>query len=494
MKKNKYLILTIILLSLGFSCSEDFVDGGSPVDQITDAGFWLSETNYIGIINACYNEFEWFEASGDAWVTHANYPTNDMNTGAPYDMISRYTSTGPYGGIWTTFYQVIHNINQIDKNLELNESFSQSAKDRIEGEAMFLRGFSYLNLVRAFGGVPIILTPNSASADKDLARSSKEETLAQVVADLTVAVNKMPEKWSDIQGYDVGRPLKGSALAYRMMAYMYQEDWDKAIADAQAIMGLSRGYKLLDNVRDVFTVANENSAESMFEINYFGSDGGWLRPTNNQFLGEETIPRGIGTQYSKFGGWGAMWPRKDMVESFEPGDLRREKLFLAMGETYVGEFFTEPFVFTEATRGGVIDGYVCTKYWPGNSGNPGPGGEQNLPQLRFADVLINYAECLMRKDNLAGAYEQLNKVRTRAGISDKSPSTAQQCLKDITQERRLETFLEPNLWWEMVRSGVAANFLQETYGIVMDSKWELAPIPQSEMDSNKLLEQNPGGY
>jgi hypothetical protein len=366
---------------------------------------------------------------------------------------------------------------------------SQDAKDRIEGEAMFLRGFAYLSLVRAFGGVPIITEPNSASADKDLARSSKTETLEQAVKDLTIAVEKMPVEWSDIDGYDVGRPLKGSALTYRMMAYMYLEDWDKAIADAQSIMGLSRGYKLLDDVRDVFTVANENSQESMFEINYFGSDGGWLRPTNNQFLGEMTIPQGVGTAYSKFGGWGAIWPRKEFVESFEPGDQRREKLYLGQGETYMGEFFTEPFVFYGLY--GTLDGYVCTKYWPGNSGNPGPGGEQNLVQLRFAEVLLNYAECLMRKGDIAEAYRELNKVRFQAGIPDKSSTSADQCLKDITQERRLETFLEPNLCWEMVRSGVAANFLKETYDINMDFKWELVPIPQSEIDLNSLLEQNP---
>jgi hypothetical protein len=134
---------------------------------------------------------------------------------------------------------------------------------------------------------------------------------------------------------------------------------------------------------------------------------------------------------------------------------------------------------------------LYTKWWIGG-GDWSTGGGQNLPQLRFAEVLLNYAEILNELDRTAEAYTHINRVRARAGLAPKTPSTKEACMDDIMQERRVEICSEFNWWYHLTRTGRAVDFVKEQYNRDMPEYMNIYPIPQRQLDLSTALKQNPG--
>jgi hypothetical protein len=135
-------------------------------------------------------------------------------------------------------------------------------------------------------------------------------------------------------------------------------------------------------------------------------------------------------------------------------------------------------------------GFAYTKWWVGPSKND--HSAQNLPQLRFAEVLLNYAEILTELGRIDEAYTHINRVRTRAGLPSKEPGGKEKAMDDIMQERRVETLIEYNMWYHLTRTGRADEFVRKEYGRTLAPHMFLFPIPQSELDANKALVQNLG--
>jgi hypothetical protein len=137
-----------------------------------------------------------------------------------------------------------------------------------------------------------------------------------------------------------------------------------------------------------------------------------------------------------------------------------------------------------------------TKYWVG----PNPGGsgasylsDANIIAMRYAEVILNYAEILFNKGNTTGAYVQLNRIRVRANLLPLPTSAdADVFMTALMKERRWELNYEPNLWYHYMRTGTAGAYLENEQGITMDPAWNKFPIPQSERDQNPNLCQNSG--
>jgi len=499
------ILLLLLLVGVSPSCKESFLDVTPKDGSITDLSFWKTADDFIGVINSAYHDMEYNEASGEQWLAIPNLILQEVEqSGGPAELPA-FFQPNRHGQWWATFYGMVHKTNLVLANAG-NGKLKEDERARVEAEAKFLRGFAYFNLTRAFGGVPLVLRPKTATDAKEDARATEAQSWDQVIEDLTAAEG-LPVQWD---ADNTGRATRGAALAYLANAYMYKKDWPRALLAAEALEAVANGgrYRLLDNYRDAFSEKKENGPESLFEVQYRpGYDNGWGKPSNIHYLGAYTSPGGAGDEFAVGGGWGTYVLSKSLGNSFEPGDRRRfayqnpagETVYPAVlgpGESYRGEAFPTGMAYTLQPGTGST-GFYATKYWLGrvNDADGGNyGGGQNLPQMRYAEAVLNYAEILSALGRTPEAYAQLNRVRRRAGLADQPLADPAQCLRDINTERRHELFFEPNLYFHFVRTGYITAFLRDTYGKTFQEAWYRWPLPQSEIDNNPALQgfQNPG--
>jgi hypothetical protein len=201
----------------------------------------------------------------------------------------------------------------------------------------------------------------------------------------------------------------------------------------------------------------------------------------------------VGQKWASWGGWGEQMVNKKLADAYDPIDKRRTDMIKFRGDSYKGELMTETMGPNDwgtnaAAQNGV--GY-STKYWLGNDG--GILAPQNLPMMRFSEVLLNYAEILFMQNKPTEAYAELNKVRARAGAPALPVSTVPATfINDVMRERRFELIFEPNLWFHYTRTGTAAAFLQTVHGVTWNEKWKYFPTPDRERSVNPNLCSN--GY
>jgi hypothetical protein len=367
-------------------------------------------------------------------------------------------------------------------------------KVRLDGEAHLLRGFAYFNLARAFGSVPLLLTPYETSQNY-VSCTTEDSVWDQVISDLTTATTEVPtrEGWG---AANLGRATKGTAYAFLANAYMYKKDWVNAEAASVSLINLNE-YDLLPTVRSVFSETNPNNIESIFEVQYREiSDGkvNWSGHEAGTSLPEQSSPRNIGSDWAPAGGWGELVANRKLADSYEAGDDRRKQLMKVAGEKYKGEKMKDtlliPLDIAQPHAG------FSTKYWLGPADSVAGATyefKQNIPLMRYAEFLLNYAEILFMGGKTGDGYHEMNLVRERALLPDLPASADPDAfMTALMNERRHELNFEPNLWFHYTRTGTAANFLQTQYGITMNPAWYKFPVPQSERDQNPNLCQNTG--
>lgn len=475
---KRSVLLASALLAI-WSCKESFLSP-PPTDRISDGSYWTSPAEFEAGLFAAYFTMQW-DASSDSWQANANMPSGDMHPQEDTDFQNleglKFNATNRYfGAQWSSLWLLITRANLVVTRLE-DAPIPQADKTRLMAEAKFLRGFGYFQLARSFGGVPLILAAQTAVSPTDVASTPVDQVFAQVAKDLTEAAAGLPAKWDND---NIGRANKGSALGYLAYTNMYLKQWPAAAKATEDLFAIGT-YALVKDYRKLFDINNENNEESVFEVQYRYSQVGWGPSRNGHYFPMKQAPRGIGEKYAPYGGWGVQVPSKELVAAFEPGDDRRVKTILGPGETYYGYKMTK-----EATS----TGYAFTKYWIGPSDNDHSG--LNLPQLRFAEVLLNYAETLNELNRTAEAYPFINRVRERAKLAPLTVGSKQQAMDAIMQERRVETFAEFNFWFDLTRTGRAAAFVKKEYGRTMAPNMNVFALPQSELDLNKALKQNPG--
>ncbi len=479
-----------------FSCKKEFLQSSSQNGSVTDQTAFKDKASFDAYIFGAYTEMQGANQNSGAlqWLLLPGFISQDILPGNERGVIlSSYLTAGSADilSYWSVFYKLATRANLVlDKLAIAPPAVADADKTVIEGEAKFIRGFAYFNLARAFGNIPLILK-SYEDAQKSADCTDENAVWDQVIQDLSDAAAKLPKR-SDWGVANLGRATKGSALAYLANAYLYKKDWPNAVQASKDLIALNE-YRLLDDVRDFFTLKVENTDESIFEIQYRDIDNstfdwGGVNPNNGNYATEWTAPRGIGEQYAGFGGWSEAVMNKKLADSYAPDDDRRRKLVVAVGETYMGETMSSPVTIPAS----VIDhSAFTTKYWLGPT--PYFGNGTNLPQMRYAEFLLNYAEALFKSGKQEEAYDQLNLVRERAKVTPRAVSASEDVfMTDLMQERRWELNFEPNLWFHYTRTERAAKFLLDEYGITFNSSWSKFPIPQSERDLNPKLCQNNG--
>jgi hypothetical protein len=357
-------------------------------------------------------------------------------------------------------------------------------RNRIVGEAKFLRANYYFILVRYFGDLPLITKPQTPSDNLYPSRSPKEEVYNLIIQDLKDAISLLPPRES-YSGADVGRASKGAAIGTLAKVYLTQGNYAEVVPLCQQLA--SMGYDLNSNYADNFDPTHKNSAESLFEVQYSGSTTYGFFDDLNQASWTSTF---MGPRNTNFvaGAYGWNQPTQEFVDSYESGDLRKDQTILYQGcPDFAGNVYNASY---STTGYNVKKFLVPTSVSPQYNTNP-----EDFPVLRYADVLLMEAEALNEIGQTSAAEAPLNRVRERAGLPDVHGLSQTDFREKVLHERRMELAFEGQRWFDLIRVNngqYGLDFLHSIGKTNASSKHLLLPIPQVERDANPNLTQNPG--
>lgn len=509
--KKKNLFFAILVSSCIISC-DSFLDK-KPWGQISSDLTWSTEDINKATIGAYdpigweYYDFtntyvmDWFFgdiASDDATKGGAN----NGDIAALYD-IDNFLSLSTANSILQSYYKVQYEgisranlVIQQSKLSNITDEYAPGKKlvDRLKGEAMFLRAYYYFQLVKVYGGVPLVTEP--VSPEDKRPRSSKSEIYSQIEKDLRTAAQLLPEK-SDYSNNDLGRATKGAALSYLAKAFLYEEKWDSAYYYSDKVIK-SNQYSLFPKQWDNFMLANENGVESIFEIQHFNNvsdNNGWViynegnitntmqSPRNDEFTKPYLLPK-------NYQGYGFNIPTISLKNEFETGDPRKWNTIIFNGDTIedmVMKFKTQySSTLMHAKK------YYKFKDVINQTGLNNRNGKSNIHVFRYADLLLMAAEASYHLGNESVSKIYLEQVRNRAregkSILPYVAASGVQLLDAIKHERRVELALEGHRFYDLVRWGDAPSKINN----FESGKNEVFPIPQVEIDySAGIIKQNP---
>lgn len=488
MKIFKYIPALLLIASVFGSCKK-YLDK-APLDSINTANFFKTADDAVAAINGAYQPLQWPKLynlriwSTDIWAGNSIVGAGGGTDGIETQDISNFvTSTDNAAAldIWRGPAPGILRCNLVLKNVP-GINMDASLKNRILGEAYFLRAHYYFILVRLFGDVPLITEPVNAEDNLRPSRTPKAQVYDLVINDLKNAIDLLPTAYT---GTNIGRATKGAAEGLLAKVYLTLGDYANTLTYCQQVDAL--GYQLNTNYADNFNPSNENSKESLFEVQYYGKTSYSFWDNENQASWASTF---MGPRNADFVGGGYGWnqPTAEFAGLYEPNDKRKDITLLYAGcPSFDGKTYEASYSNT---------GFNVRKFLVGKSVSPDyDTNPLNWPVLRYADVLLMEAEALCEMNKLNEAIIPLNKVRKRAGVSEVSVTTQSDLRNIIRKERRVELAFEGQRWFDLIRydnGQYAKQFFQNIGKTNFASKHLLLPIPQKEIDANPNLTQNPG--
>jgi hypothetical protein len=354
-------------------------------------------------------------------------------------------------------------------------TIDEALKNRLIGEVRFLRALYYFDLVRCFGGVPLVtsrININDTETINDVVfnRRSKDETYAQIEADLLDAIERLPLK-SQYSTNDLGRASKGAAQALLAKTYLYQNKWQQAFDMSGNVIASSQ-YSLLTNYANVWREVGENGTESIYEVQATLTNG--LRDYTNV-----QGPRGTPDL-----GWGFNTPSLNLVNSYSTGDVRKDAAVLFVPST-LWDGFLAPTSWSNPRYNYKAYQSPIAESWNGDKGNTA----KNLRILKFSDILLIRAEAAFNLGLTDEAKDRVNELRVRAGLEELTSVT----MPIVLNERRWEMAMEHDRWFDLVRTGQAQSAMLLDGKTFIPGKHELFPIPSDQIViSGGRLMQNPG--
>ena len=424
------------------------------------------------LVNGIYGEMtEWDYAFSWLGVTEiisdnadkGSSPTDGGSDKLILDNLEHTAATGSIDAMWTRFYKTIGRANQSIRYTENYGLTDQNYKNRLVGEAKFLRALHYFWLVRMFGDVPIQEIDNSESW---VTRKPKADVYAYIEQDLLDAISLLPNK-NQYPSADLGRATKGAAQGLLAKVYLYEEKWQKAYDMAGNVM-TSGQYGLESDYAKIWRLDGENGIESLFEVQARGQSVAHGVQQYSQTQGA----RGTGGW-----GWGFNVPSQNLLNAFnDAGDnIRRDATIIFRGETlYDGRLVpntVENPMYNEKA------------YSSANLGDA--DGDKNIRILRYGEILLIRAEAATHIG--ADAATPLNLVRTRVNLAPISSPTKE----DVWKERRLELAFEHDRWFDIVRTGQGKAAMSANGKVFVVGKHELFPIPNNQIIQTPTIGQNP---
>jgi tetratricopeptide (TPR) repeat protein len=495
---KKIIITLIFLMTLNgifYSCTSFLEE--NPVDRFVVGNFYSSQSDAEAAVNAVYQQLISIYERHMFLLNELPADDEKNGLGMPNQYLQnleylRHTSENQFvREMWQRNYSGISRANTAIQNIP-NINMDETVKNRLLGEARFLRALFYFNLVRFYGDVPLITVLESVE-DALIPRTPKEQVYQQIIDDLTFAENNLPVSYP---ASDIGRATKGAAKILLGKVYLTTHDFQSSVSKLGDVVENepSYGYGLHENYGDNWEKETENGKEMVFSIEFMDPPGDGNSAMTLQGP-KYSLPNGfapLGLSDSNE----ADIPTMDLYSQFLDEDERK-------AETFRTEFIS------------LIDGSVhvssipiFVKYWEEEETITG-NSDCNMHIIRYADALLMYAEALNEVGETTKAHDYLNRVRERAfnsteysytGLSQEDFRTA------VWQERRLELAMEGHRWFDLVRTDRFVQRMKDhaayEASVAESNKVEitqnigdhmvLMPIPQREIDLNPALVQNPG--
>lgn len=480
---SKYIITGLLAVAIGLVSCEDDLDVTNK-ETISEQDFLNDPDNAIQLVNGVYNKLLDFETFSFSWIGMTSITSDDADKGSipsdtgtdkdKLDALNFETSSISFNQVYRSRYDIIRRANEGIFYIG-QTSIDENLKKRMVAECKFLRALAYFDLVRCFGGVPLVISNINLNDTETVnavvyTRRTKQETYAQIENDLLAAIPDLPLK-SAYSGKDLGRASKGSAQALLAKAYLYQEKWQNAFDMSGQVIG-SGQYSLMTNYAEVWRESGENKQESIFEAQAVFTNG----------INDYTVvqgPRGT-PDY----GWGFNTPTIGLANSYEAGDLRKEGTIIFVPST-LWDGLPAPSTWNNPRYN--YKAYQSSLLETGTGTNSGESGK-NLRILKYSDLLLIRAEAALQLGNTSDALTQVNIIRRRAGLAEKSSLT----LNELYVERRHEMAMEHDRWFDLIRTGRAQSAMAIDGKTFIVGKHELFPIPQDQITlSGNRLAQNP---
>ena len=480
--KLKYNLIAIALLGFSFSSCSDFLEQ-NPQTDLSENDFYKTADDILSAVNGAYSSLQEGDIYGN-WYVFGEIPSDNTRNQLSGSVTTQNEFDQFYSMIasfWKAAYKVINRTNTVLGRIDGIEINAELA-NRYKLECKFIRALMYFNLVRVYGDVPLVLKEISISESYDILREPKENVYNQIIADLKEAQG-LPVSYSTAED---GRATQGAAKALLADVYMTLHKYAEAETILAEIINSGR-YSLLENTpgslnidgyKNVFSPVNHNSKEGIFEIQFL--KGGYGEGSNyaNNFA-----PENSGTNVVAVGGTGGNnIPEMDIYNAYEEGDLRRD---FSMSLGYYDNRKNNEWVESR---------YVCkfmdVPYQNNDASN-------NYPVIRYADVILMYAEALNQNGKTAEACKYLNMTRRRGfgyQTTETSPVDLQTTDKAqfalmVEQERRVELAFENHRWFDLIRTGRAVEVMKSK-GFSLNETNLICPIPQKQIDVNPKLTQN----
>lgn len=488
MKKYLKLLLPVIAVASMHSCNkvDEFLNLKPKSQSIAisntsaDSLLFKTPSEVEAALAGVYNDFrnEYFSldyfVNGDAQSDNS-YAGADNPANFQIDEFAIDATNGNVRRDWAYLYSTIGKANAVINNVDKVPNLPSDRKNQIKGEAAWIRAFMYFQLVQLWGDVPLQLAEIKTISVQLLpeiypilfpARAPRTQVMGQIISDLELAILN-----TRVTASNKGFVTKGAAnaLLAKVYATLNPPQWDKVLQYSNAV--IDGGYSLLPNFDHLWNNLNENSSEAIFEINYEGtsSSGNW----------GASMFRGL--DWKKFN-----TPTNDLVATYEQEQDNVRK--------------TASIIFLDVT------GRWSDPYWP-QANYPfinkyrifTPNSPQNYILLRLADIILLKAEALNESGNTAGAATLVNQIRSRVNLPITTASTQATMRLAIEKERRLELAFEGHRWFDLKRTNRAIEVMNSLrgpggilLGYALNNNRLLWPIPQSELDKNTKLTQNPG--
>jgi hypothetical protein len=529
MKILKITILLGVLAAGTLSCTDNFIDlPDDGVQSVENAKVFETEEGCISYVTGAYVALNWndwwqvqfvrqfFDTStDDGWLGNLS----QWGNAASYLPLAHWQgldgNNANLESYWTFNYFGVQRCNYGIANIE-TANIDEALKARLVGELKFLRGWFYFELVKNWGDVPLYTTPRTAN-DAASARTPKAEVYAQIIRDFEEASQVLPKR-SEYSGDDVSRASKGAALAFKAKAELWAERYPDAEATAQSVIDMQE-YDLETDFGFIYVPRKYNGIESIFEISS-NDQAGNTRPTTTGSQAE--------------GGWGWNVPSSNLEQAYllENDTVRLVRTINKHGEKVYGD----PIAFSTGIFNAQINANKSGRNWRKHyepralrqqPGQPYTTRWSTIPYIlmRYAEVVLIYAEASARQSKDAQAQVALNQIRSRVKLPAKNVSGTA-LIDAIINERRLEFAGELTYRWDdlhrvkrgdllLIDEVLGPNGSFVEYNATSTDEFEtlpghdlepqnkgfyftagvheLLPIPNREINaSNGVIKQNPG--